>query len=91
MVKFTFCGIEISQYFIFQDVKPAHLEFTVKGDLFIEPDGAFLLEGGKAHLRLFEKSGLRDSAGELIKRGMNSKICLTGDTIRHIRHCIQMF
>ena len=60
------------------------MEFTVKGDLFIEPDGAFLLEGGKAHLRLFEKSGLRDSFGELIKRGMNSKICLTGDTIRRI-------
>ena len=56
--------------FFFQNVKPAHLEFTVKADLFIEPDGAFLLEGGKAHLKLFEKSGLRDSTGEQIKRGI---------------------
>jgi len=52
----------------YENVKPAHLEFTVKADLFIEPDGAFLLEGGKAHLKLFEKSGLRDSTGEQIKR-----------------------
>ena len=62
--------IEISQsLFIFQHIKPAHLEFTVKADLFIEPDGVFLLEGGKATLKLFEKSGLKDSTGEPIKRG----------------------
>ena len=66
-----FCKkIEISQsLFIFQHIKPAHLEFTVKADLFIEPDGVFLLEGGKATLKLFEKSGLKDSTGEPIKRG----------------------
>merc|ERR1712213_175779 len=33
------------------------MEFNVKADLSIEPDGAYLLEGGVAHLQLFEKSG----------------------------------
>ena len=54
---------------IFQKVEPAFLEFSVKADIFIEPDGAFLLEGGVAHLQLFEKSGLKDENGKPVRRG----------------------
>ena len=46
------------------------MEFNVKADLSIEPDGAYLLEGGVAHLQLFEKSGVKDEEGNFIKRGM---------------------
>ena len=45
------------------------MEFNVKADLSIEPDGAYLLEGGVAHLQLFEKSGVKDEEGNFIKRG----------------------
>ena len=45
------------------------MEFNVKADLSIEPDGAYLLEGGVAHLQLFEKSGMKDEEGKFIKRG----------------------
>ena len=52
-----------------QKIEPSFMEFNVKADLSIEPDGAYLLEGGVAHLQLFEKSGVKDEEGNFIKRG----------------------
>ena len=45
------------------------MEFTVKANLFMEPDGAYLLEGANAKLQLFEQSGMSDEEGNPIKRG----------------------
>ena len=49
------------------------MEFSVKANLFIEPDGAYLLEGGTAKLQLFEKSGLLDKDGNAKKVGKHNK------------------
>jgi len=48
----------------YEKVEPAFMEFTVKSNLFIEPDGAYLLEGATAKLQLFEQSGIKDSEGK---------------------------
>ena len=48
---------------------PAYLEFSVTASLVIEPDGAFLLEGGTAQLKLFEKSGILNEQGKPTLRG----------------------
>ena len=53
----------------FQKVQPAFMEFTVKANLLIEPDGAFLLEGATAKLQLFEQSGILDKEGNPTKVG----------------------
>ena len=53
----------------FQKVQPAFMEFTVKANLLIEPDGAFLLEGATAKLQLFEHSGILDKEGNPTKVG----------------------
>ena len=53
----------------FQKVQPAFMEFSVKANLLIEPDGAFLLEGATAKLQLFEHSGILDKEGNPTKVG----------------------
>ena len=53
----------------FQKVQPAFMEFSVKANLLIEPDGAFLLEGATAKLQLFEQSGILDKEGNPTKVG----------------------
>ena len=60
--------------FDFQKVQPAFMEFTVKANLLIEPDGAFLLEGATAKLQLFEHSGILDKEGNPTKVGEYMKI-----------------
>ena len=45
------------------------MEFSVKSSLFIEPDGAYLIEGGTAKLQLLEKTGISDEEGNPIKKG----------------------
>lgn len=52
-----------------QNIDPSYMEFTVKANLFMEPDGAYLLEGANAKLQLFEQSGMSDEEGNPIKRG----------------------
>jgi len=51
----------------YEKVQPAFMEFTVKANLLIEPDGAFLLEGATAKLQLFEHSGILDKEGNPTK------------------------
>ena len=60
-----------------QKVDPAYLEFSVTASLVIEPDGAFLLEGGTAQLKLFEKSGILNEQGKPTLRGKIYKTVLT--------------
>ena len=50
------------------------MEFSVKANLLIEPDGAFLLEGATAKLQLFEQSGILDKEGNPTKVGEYMKI-----------------
>ena len=57
-----------------QKVQPAFMEFSVKANLLIEPDGAFLLEGATAKLQLFEHSGILDKEGNPTKVGEYMKI-----------------
>ena len=58
-------------------MEPAYLEFSVTASLVIEPDGAFLLEGGTAQLKLFEKSGILNEQGKPTLRGKIYKTVLT--------------
>jgi len=51
----------------YEKVQPAFMEFSVKANLLIEPDGAFLLEGATAKLQLFEQSGILDKEGNPTK------------------------
>ncbi len=53
----------------YEAVQPAYMEFSVKSNLVIEPDGAYLLEGGNAQLQLFEISGIKDKNGNPTRRG----------------------
>ena len=53
------------------------MEFSVTASLVIEPDGAFLLEGGTAQLKLFEKSGILNEQGKPTLRGKIYKTVLT--------------
>jgi hypothetical protein len=54
-------------------MEPAYLEFSVSANLIIVPDGAFLLEGGVANMKLFEVSGVKDSEGKNTRRGKLKK------------------
>ena len=65
----VFRNFLLIQCVIFQKVQPAFMEFTVKANLLIEPDGAFLLEGATAKLQLFEHSGILDKEGNPTKVG----------------------
>ena len=66
----------------YEKVDPAYLEFSVTASLVIEPDGAFLLEGGTAQLKLFEKSGVLDEQGKPTLRGKIRKVFLV--TCKHV-------
>lgn len=44
------------------------MEFSVKANLVMEPDGPYLLEGATAHLQLFEISGVKDDNGKPTRR-----------------------
>ena len=55
-------------------MEPAYLEFSVTASLVIQPDGPFLLEGGTAQLKLFEKSGVLDEQGKPTLRGKRVKV-----------------
>ena len=48
------------------------MEFSVKANMFMEPDGPYLLEGATAHLQLFELSGVKDDNGNPTKRELQT-------------------
>ena len=45
----------------YEEVEAATKDITITAPLHLEPDGAFLLEGGEAKLRLYEKIGPKDN------------------------------
>ena len=45
----------------YTEVAPATRDISITAPLHLEPDGAFLLEGGEAKLRLYEKIGPKDN------------------------------
>ena len=45
----------------YDSVAPATLDISITAPLHLEPDGAFLLEGGEAKLTLYEKIGPKDN------------------------------
>ncbi len=53
-------------YFMFQNLDPAIMEFTVKSSLVIEPDGVYMLEGARVPMKLVESVKTKEGP---IKKG----------------------
>ena len=45
----------------YEEVEPATMDISITAPLQLEPDGAYLLEGGEAKLTLYEKIGPKDN------------------------------
>ena len=50
----------------FQSLEPAIMEFSVKSNLVIEPDGVYMLEGARVPMRLMESVKSKDG---VVSRG----------------------